>query len=123
MHTYPNNLVTVDMKRNFANQEILNILQISLYLLIFSFSFPTIKLSYHAKLIDYKKGWLKQMMSDKYRLLEDIDTLCQERVGILRLREENSNLYGYYLDWIVRKEQKLIRKYRKKYGNLPIPGF
>lgn len=62
------------------------------------------------------------MVSDKYRLLMDIDTLGQERQGILKLREENSNLYGYYLDWLVRKEQKLIRKYRKKYGRLPLPS-
>lgn len=61
------------------------------------------------------------MMSDRFRLLKDIDVLSQERMGILRLREENSSLYGYYLDWLVRKEQKLIRRYRKKYGKLPLP--
>ncbi|AKA48969.1 hypothetical protein IX51_07525 [uncultured archaeon] len=59
------------------------------------------------------------MMSDKFRLLEDIDTVTQERIGIMKLRKENPDLYGYYLDWLVRKEQKLLRKYRKKYGQLP----
>ncbi len=59
------------------------------------------------------------MMYDKYTLLNDIDTLAREKIGILRLREEDPDLYGYYLDWIIRKEQKLIKKYRKKYGHLP----
>lgn len=60
-----------------------------------------------------------EMLSDKYKLLEDIDVLSQEKMGIMKLREDSPHLYGYYLDWIERKEQKLIRKYRKKYGQLP----
>lgn len=59
------------------------------------------------------------MVSDKYQLLEDIDTVMQERMGIMKLRKNSPHLYGYYLDWLVRKEQKLIKKYRKKYGQLP----
>ncbi len=58
-------------------------------------------------------------VSDKYKLLEDIDTLAQEKLGIIKLREETPHLYGYYLDWLERKEQRLIKKYRKKYGQLP----
>lgn len=59
------------------------------------------------------------MMSDRNTMLKDIDTLARERIGIIRLRKENADLYGYYLDWIVKKEQKLIKKYRKKYGRIP----
>lgn len=60
------------------------------------------------------------MLSIKQDLLEDIRTLDQERMGIIGLRRENSDLYGYYLDWIIKKESKLIRKYRKKYGIVPL---
>lgn len=122
MANSPNNFITVGMKRNFAFSALHHLGEIFSLILNFSFSSLVKKLSYQVKLIDYRTGWLKVMMSDKYRLLKDIDTLGQERVGILRLREQNSNLYGYYLDWLVRKEQKLIRKYRKKYGRLPLPS-
>ncbi len=64
-------------------------------------------------------GELEEMLSDKNKMLRDLDTLAQERIGIIRLRKENSNLYGYYLNWIIKKEQKLIKKYRKKYGKIP----
>lgn len=59
------------------------------------------------------------MVSDKYRILQEIDIVMREKVGIMRLREEDPDLYSYYLDWLERKEEKLVRKYRKKYGRLP----
>ncbi|MCL5782555.1 MAG: hypothetical protein M1476_01430 [Candidatus Thermoplasmatota archaeon] len=57
---------------------------------------------------------------DELRLLEEIRRLDAERIGIKELRKNNSELYGYYLDWLIRKENKLVRKYIRKYDKWPV---
>lgn len=52
-------------------------------------------------------------------LMKSISTLEQERLGIVELRSRNPHLYGYYLDWLIEKEKKLIRKYEKRFGPFP----
>lgn len=59
--------------------------------------------------------------NDEYKLMESINTLEQERLGIIELRSRTPRLYGYYLDWLIEKEKKLIKKYEKKYGPFPEP--
>ncbi len=57
------------------------------------------------------------------KLLEEIKKLDAERIGIKELRRHNTNLYGYYFSWLVKKENTLIRKYIKKYDKWPeLPG-
>jgi hypothetical protein len=57
------------------------------------------------------------------KLLEEIRKLDAERIGIKELRKHNTNLYGYYFSWLVKKENTLIRKYIKKYDKWPeLPG-
>lgn len=57
------------------------------------------------------------------KMLEEIRRLDAERIGIKELRKHNSNLYGYYLNWLVKKENVLIRKYIKRYDKWPdLPG-
>ena len=63
---------------------------------------------------------MKEMFSnDENELLKSITTLEQERLGIIELRSRNPHLYSYYLDWLIVKEKKLIKKYEKKYWELP----
>lgn len=56
---------------------------------------------------------------NEIKMLEEIRTLDAERLGIKELRKHNSNLYGYYLNWIVKKENTLIRKYIRKFDRFP----
>jgi hypothetical protein len=57
------------------------------------------------------------------KMLEEIRKLDAERIGIKELRRHNSELYGYYFSWLVKKENALIRKYIKKYDKWPeLPG-
>lgn len=53
------------------------------------------------------------------RMLEEIRKLDAERVGIKELRKHNSNLYGYYLKWLMKKENTMIKKYVRKYDKWP----
>ncbi|MCL4306811.1 MAG: hypothetical protein M1302_00870 [Candidatus Thermoplasmatota archaeon] len=57
--------------------------------------------------------------TDEFKLLDEIRKLDAERIGIQELRKHNSELYGYYIDWIQRRENKLIRKYIRKYDRWP----
>lgn len=57
------------------------------------------------------------------KLLEEIRKLDAERLGIKELRKHNSNLYGYYMNWLQKKENSMIRKYIKRYDRFPdLPG-
>lgn len=60
-------------------------------------------------------------MSDtsEFKLLTEIRKLDAERIGIKELRKHNSDLYGYYIEWIQRRENKLIRKYIRRYDKWP----
>lgn len=68
--------------------------------------------------------------NNETRMLEEIKKLEAERIGIKELRKHNSDLYGYYLKWLVKRENTLIRKYIKKFDRWPnmeatviIPAF
>ena len=57
------------------------------------------------------------------KMLEEIRKIDAERIGIRELRKHNTDLYGYYFSWLVKKENSLIRKYIKKYDKWPeLPG-
>ena len=58
--------------------------------------------------------------TDEFKLLDEIRKLDAERIGITELRRHNSELYGYYLNWIQRRENKLIRKYIRKFDRWPV---
>ena len=61
--------------------------------------------------------------TDEIKMLEEIRKLDAERIGIRELRKHNTELYGYYLSWLIKKENSLIRKYIKKYDKWPeLPG-
>lgn len=53
------------------------------------------------------------------RMLEEIRKLDAERLGIRELRRHNTDLYGYYFSWLIKKENSLIRKYIKKFNKWP----
>lgn len=57
--------------------------------------------------------------NEELRLLDKIKTLESERIGINELRRYNRDLYGYYLTWIERKENKLLRQYVRKFNRFP----
>jgi DNA mismatch repair ATPase MutS len=57
--------------------------------------------------------------NEELRLLDRIKTLESERIGINELRRYNRDLYGYYLTWIERKENKLLRQYVRKFNRFP----
>lgn len=57
--------------------------------------------------------------SNESRMLEEIRKLEAERLGIRELRKHNSELYGYYMKWLVKRENTLIRKYIKKFDRWP----
>ena len=59
------------------------------------------------------------LRTTEIRMLEEIRKLEAERMGINELRKHNSELYGYYLSWLVKKENTLIRKYIKKFDRWP----
>lgn len=59
------------------------------------------------------------MKTNELRMLEEIRKLDAERRGITELRRHNSDLYGYYLKWIQKRENKLIRKYIRKFDRWP----
>lgn len=57
------------------------------------------------------------------KMLEEIRKLDAERIGIRELRKYNTNLYGYYFSWLVKRENALIRKYIRKFDKWPeLPG-
>ncbi len=57
------------------------------------------------------------------KMLEEIRKLDAERIGIRELRKHNSDLYGYYMNWLVKRENALIRKYIRKFDIWPdLPG-
>ncbi len=61
--------------------------------------------------------------TDEIRMLEEIRKLDAERIGIRELRKHNTDLYGYYFSWLIKKENTLIRKYIKKFDKWPeLPG-
>ncbi len=61
--------------------------------------------------------------TDEIKMLEEIRKLDAERIGIRELRKHNTELYGYYFSWLIKKENSLIRKYIKKYDKWPeLPG-
>ncbi len=57
--------------------------------------------------------------SSENRMLEEIRKLDAERLGINELRKHNSDLYGYYINWLVKRENALIRKYIRKFDKWP----
>ncbi len=57
--------------------------------------------------------------TDEIRMLEEIRKLDAERIGIRELRKHNTDLYGYYFSWLIKKENTLIRKYIKKFDKWP----
>lgn len=57
------------------------------------------------------------------KMLEEIRKLDAERIGIKELRRHNTELYGYYFSWLVKRENALIRRYIKRYDRWPdLPG-
>lgn len=63
------------------------------------------------------------IVKSEVKMLEEIRKLDAERIGIKELRKHNSNLYGYYMNWLVKKENTMIRKYIRKYDRFPdLPG-
>ncbi len=59
------------------------------------------------------------LSAEEMKLLDRIRVLESERLGIRELRKYNRDLYGYYLTWLERKENKLLRKYVKKFNRFP----
>jgi hypothetical protein len=59
------------------------------------------------------------LSAEEMKLLDRIRVLESERLGIRELRKYNRDLYGYYLTWLERKENKLLRKYVKKFNKFP----
>jgi DNA mismatch repair ATPase MutS len=59
------------------------------------------------------------LSAEEMRLLDRIKVLEAERLGIKELRKYNRDLYGYYLTWLERKENKLLRKYVRKFNRFP----
>lgn len=59
------------------------------------------------------------MRNTEIKMLEEIRKLDAERLGIRELRKHNSDLYGYYMKWLVKKENTMIRKYIRKYDRWP----
>lgn len=59
------------------------------------------------------------MKHNEYTMLNEIRKLDAERIGISELRKNNSDLYGYYLNWLVKRENTLIRKYIRKFDRWP----
>lgn len=57
--------------------------------------------------------------NQEIKLLDRIRILESERIGINELRKYNRDLYGYYLTWIERKENKLLRQYVRKFNRFP----
>jgi len=53
------------------------------------------------------------------RILEELKRLDAERVTLTELRKQRHELFGYYLQWIERRENRLLRKYVKKYNKWP----
>ena len=63
------------------------------------------------------------VFKSEVKMLEEIRKLDAERIGIKELRKHNSNLYGYYMNWLVKKENVMIRKYIRRYDRFPdLPG-
>jgi glutaredoxin-related protein len=61
--------------------------------------------------------------TDEIKMLEEIKKLDAERIGIRELRKHNTDLYGYYFSWLIKKENTMIRKYIKKFDKWPeLPG-
>ncbi|MEM0158820.1 MAG: hypothetical protein QW812_04850 [Thermoplasmataceae archaeon] len=53
------------------------------------------------------------------RILEEIKRLEVERITLTELRKQRRDLFGYYLNWIEKRENRLLRKYVKKYNRWP----
>lgn len=63
------------------------------------------------------------IVEKEVKMLEEIRKLDAERIGIKELRKHNSNLYGYYMNWLVKKENAMIKKYIRRYDRFPdLPG-
>ncbi len=68
----------------------------------------------------FENSDLAMIGTDEFKLLDEIRKLDAERIGITELRKHNSELYGYYLNWIQRRENKLIRRYIRKFDRWPV---
>jgi|GEM_PF-4559447 hypothetical protein len=57
-----------------------------------------------------------EFTSRKENLLETIEKLHRERIGIMEIRKNSPDLYDYYQEWLTRMERKFMMKYLRKYG-------
>ncbi|MCL5802267.1 MAG: hypothetical protein ACYCSA_01030 [Thermoplasmataceae archaeon] len=57
-----------------------------------------------------------EFTAKKENLLETIEKLHRERIGIMEMRKNSPDLYDYYQEWLTRMERKFMMKYLRKYG-------